>query len=139
MKTQSLAVTSLALILVLSACHTPPDKAALGFAASTTTLVNTARMAFNDYANECRCVTESDYARVEALYLKYQQVGQVAEDAFMAYVRASQPDASALQVAIDAASASASDIVSLIYSLMPQDRTDKLKTKLDGMKKGKVK
>lgn len=119
---------SLAIVLVVG-CATLEKKAYVSLGA-TTVAVELAREAYIQHANECLCVTSSEYQKVQADYETYQASVKVAEDAVLAWKSADVGNEAALTAAINAVSASASDIIVLVRKLLPRPEADRLNKKL---------
>jgi hypothetical protein len=93
-----------------------------------TTGVEAARQAFVGYENECRCVTQSQHDQVQALYLKYQAAMKLAQDAVVIYKASTAPNADAMNIALNAATTAATDIILAIEAFLPAPQAERVKT-----------
>lgn len=119
-------IIALALALVMGCASLERNSyVAIG---TITTGVELARQAYIDHANTCACVTEAEFANVRSLYEKYQLAARAVQTAVTVYKTSG--DQNQLKLAINAATASAADLIRLVTSLLPPGDTARLKPKL---------
>ena len=86
-----------------------------------TTAVELSRQAYINRANTCQCVTQSEFTKVQSYYVKYQASLKVAQDLIVSCKTSGIANDNAIQMAVNAVTASGSDVVKLIQSLLPKN------------------
>lgn len=122
-----LRIIPLACLLVVMGCATTQQHSAYVTVGALTEAVQQARLAYSHHVNTCVCVTESEVAKVEAVYNKYSAAAKVVQDVVNSTANGN-PDV-LVQIS-SAVAASAGDVLQLIEQLLPANETAKLKTSL---------